>query len=185
MKKFLFVLHALLILSSSTFAQTGSTSFRSNAAGKRDVGNRIIGIGLNYGSRSAGLGARIGITENFKVQFMYGSKHSSSFKSTDLTAEIDYCMYGKDGVLGYWYPYSFVAFSKGSIAYDSNVFGPIEDYNWTGWSVGSGVELFPKFLGKNCGIYLRGAFGSFGSFLEPGNSSYEITYGAGIHYYLK
>ena len=185
MKKFLLVLSVLLALVNSIFAQSANTSAPSNLVRKRDVGNRRIGIGLNYGSRNAGVAARLGITENFKVQVMYGNRNYSSVKATDLIAELDYYMYGIDGRFGYWYPYSFVAFNKGLIKYDSSTFGPIEDYNWTGWSIGSGIELFPKFLGKNCGVYVRGAFGSFGSVLEPGTSWYEITYGAGIHYYFK
>ncbi len=185
MKKVLFVLSILFVFSNALFAQSGNTSNLSNQPIKRDVGNHTIGVGLNYGSRNAGFGARIGITENIKVQVMYGNRNYPTVKSTDLIAELDYAMFSTDGLLGFWYPYCFVAFNKGLVSFDKSVFGPVEDYNWTGWSLGSGVEVFPKFLGKNCGIYIRGAFGSMGSVLEPGTSGYEITYGAGIHYYFK
>jgi len=176
-----------LVLSAISFgtvvAQNGSTSGDSELfSARRKSGKRTFGIGLNYTYPASGLSARFGLTDKIRAQATFNYRNYGDGVSwTNIGAEIDYCFEEKNS----FQPFLYLGLGRGSINFDSELFGEAETFSWFGWNLGGGVEWFPEFLGGDLGVNWKLGIGSIGSYALTTATTTGLIYGGGIHYYIK
>jgi len=146
-------------------------------------GNRRIGIGAQTSFPIYGLSAKIGFTDQIIGQAIIAP---FSVSAGDYGYSINF--YGARGIYRltepdrFAVPYAFVGVGLIRSTYKLGYLGS-SSTNLLGWSLGTGLEFFPRFV-DNLGLSVELGYGAM-SVGALGLSISSITYGVGVHYYFR
>ncbi len=159
----------------------------TGTASKGGSEDHQLGFGLNYTWPSTGLSCRMGFDNKFKGQASLAFRNYGSYSWSFFGVELNYIVNETDFDFGNLEGFGYAGIGRGTISFKDQYYQTLglENYNWIGFNVGVGAELFPDAFKNKIGIIGKLGFGSYGTYGVETATAMGLLFGGAVHYYIK